>query len=135
MHAVIAVITFALAGCGRADPAAPPICAPRVSPLLVIPILIAVVEAITPVNSPDELVYKLAVPHAYDMAGRMFEMPLSSHSYITMALQLADLAALVIGGGIAAKLVHLALYFAALAIIRRLTQSIWCSRSWRGRRR
>ena len=85
-------------------------------------------------NSPDELVYKLAVPHAYDMAGRMFEMPLSSHSYITMALQLADLAALVIGGGIAAKLAHLALYFAALAIIRRLTQSIWYARSWRGRR-
>jgi hypothetical protein len=41
-----------------------------------------------------------------------------------MALQLADLAALVLGGGIAAKIAHLALYFAALAVIRRLTQSV-----------
>lgn len=126
MHALIAVITFALAAAGVLILLRRRLCLPRVSPLLVIPIIIAVIEAITPVNSPDELVYKLAVPHAYDMAGRMFEMPLSSNSYITMALQLADLAALLLGGGIAAKLVHLALYFAALAIIRRLTQSVWC---------
>jgi len=126
MHAVIAVITFALAAGGALIMLRRRLCLPRVSPLLVIPIVIAVIEAITPVNSPDELAYKLAVPHAYDMAGRMFEMPFSSHSYITMALQLADLAALVLGGGIAAKLAHLALYFAALAVIHRLTQSKWC---------
>ncbi|HEY2324221.1 MAG TPA: hypothetical protein VGJ82_15285 [Thermoanaerobaculia bacterium] len=125
MHATIAVITFALAGMGLFLLLRRPICAPRIPLLLLIPILFAVVETITPVNSPDELVYKLAVPHAYDLAGRMFEMPLSSHSYLAMALQLADLAALVLGGGIAAKLVHLALYFAALAVIRRLTQSVW----------
>ncbi|HEY2092519.1 MAG TPA: hypothetical protein VGJ81_11560 [Thermoanaerobaculia bacterium] len=122
-HVAIAVVTFALAGAGLFILLKRPICAPRIPKLLIIPVVLAIVEAITPVNSPDELVYKLGVPHAYDMAGRMFEMPLSSHSYITMALQLADLAALILGGGIAAKLAHLALYFAALAVIRRLTNS------------
>ncbi len=124
MHAIIAVITFLLAGAGLFVMLRRRICAPHIPKLLLIPILFAVVEAITPLNSPDELVYKLAAPHAYDMAGRMFEMPLNSNSYLAMALQLADLAALVLGGGIAAKLVHLALYFAALAAIRRLTQSV-----------
>ena len=124
MHVVIAAITFALAGAGLFILLRRGISRPLVPKLLVIPILLAIVEAITPVNSPDELVYKLAVPHAYDMAGRMFELPLNSHSYLTMALQLADLAALVLGGGIAAKMLHLALYFAALAVIRRFTQSV-----------
>ncbi|HEX3108493.1 MAG TPA: hypothetical protein VHU41_05320 [Thermoanaerobaculia bacterium] len=124
MHAIIAAITFVLAGAGAFLLMRRRICAPRIPLLLVIPLLIAVVEAITPVNSPDELVYKLAVTHAYDMAGRMFEMPLNSHSYLAMGLQLADLAALVLSGGIAAKLVHLGLYFAALAAIRRLTKSV-----------
>jgi hypothetical protein len=123
MHVAIALITFALAGAGLFLLLRHPIRAPRIPKLLIIPILLAVVEAITPVNSPDELVYKLGIPHAYDMAGRMFDIPLSSHSYFTMALQLADLAALILGGGIAAKLAHLALYFAALAVIRRLTNS------------
>jgi hypothetical protein len=124
MHVAIAVITFALAGAGLFLLLRRPVCMPRIPVLLVIPVVVAVIEAITPVNSPDELAYKLAVPHAYDLAGRMFEMPLSSHSYLTMALQLADLAALVLGGGIAAKIAHLALYFAALAVIRRLTHSV-----------
>lgn len=124
LHIAIALITFVLAGAGLFILLRRPICMPRIPLLLVIPIVIAVVEAITPVNSPDELVYKLAVPHAYDLAGRMFEIPLSSNSYLTMALQLADLAALVLGGGIAAKIAHLALYLAALAVIRRLTKSV-----------
>ena len=123
MHVAIALITFALAGAGLFLLLRHPIRAPRIPKLLIIPILLAVVEAITPVNSPDELVYKLGIPHAYDMAGRMFDIPLSSHSYFTMALQLADLAALILGGGIAVKLAHLALYLAALAVIRRLTNS------------
>src|SRR5438270_3683225 len=125
MHATIAVVTFALAGVGLFILLRRRLCAPRIPLLLLIPILFAAVEAITPVNSPDELVYKLAVPHAYDMAGRMFDMPLNSNSYLTMGLQLADLAALVLSGGIAAKLIQLALYFAALAAIRRLTRSVW----------
>lgn len=93
---------------------------PPVSLFLAIPLLFAIVEAITPVNSPDELVYKLATAHSYQMYGRMLELPLNSHSYLAMALQLGDLAALVLSGGIAAKLVHLALYIAGLAVTRRL---------------
>src|SRR5438067_2254284 len=73
----------------------------RVHPLLAIPIAIAFIEAIAPVNSPDELVYKLAVPHAWQLFGRMLELPLNSNSYLAMALHSADLAALVLGGGIA----------------------------------
>ncbi len=124
IHAVIAAITFALAGGGLLLLLRRRVRAPRVPLLLLIPIAIAVVEAITPVNSPDELIYKLAVPHAYDMAGRMFDLPLNSHSYFAMALQLADLAALILGGGIAAKLLHFAFYLAALAILQRLTRSV-----------
>src|SRR5688572_13458732 len=45
------------------------------------PIAIAFLAATTPVASPDELVYKLAVPQAYRLHGGMVELPLNSHSY------------------------------------------------------
>src|ERR1051326_8260747 len=88
--------------------------------LLAIPIFIAFLCAITPVNSPDELAYKLAIPHAWQLYGRMIEFPLSSHSYLAMALQCADIAALALGGGIAAKLAHFGVYLAVLAVVRRI---------------
>jgi hypothetical protein len=88
--------------------------------LLAVPVLLGFIEAITPVSSPDELVYKLAVPHAYLLEGRMLELPLNSHSYLVMALDLASLPALLLGGGIAAKLVHFALFLCTLAVMRRL---------------
>ena len=50
----------------------------------------------------------------------MLELPLNSNSYLAMALHSADLAALILGGGIAAKIVHFGLYLATLAIIRRV---------------
>jgi hypothetical protein len=93
---------------------------PRIHPLLAIAIGIAFIEAITPVSSPDELVYKLAIPHAWQLYGRMIELPLNSNSYLAMALQCADVAALALGGGIAAKLAHFGLYLAVLAVVRRI---------------
>jgi hypothetical protein len=96
---------------------------PRISVPVVfafgIPSLIAVAEAVSPVNSPDELTYKLAVPHAYQLFGRMIELPLNSHSYFVLSTHFADLAALILSGGIAAKIARLAIYFAALVIVQR----------------
>lgn len=87
--------------------------------LLVPPLLIAAATAIVPVNSPDELIYKLAIPHAYQLYGRVIELPLASNSYLVMAIHSADIPALILGGGVAAKLSHLALYVTALLIIAR----------------
>ena len=92
----------------------------QIHPLLAIAIAIAFLCAITPVNSPDELAYKLSIPHAWQLYGRMIEFPLSSHSYLAMALQCADIAALALGGGIAAKLAHFGVYLAVLAVVRRI---------------
>jgi hypothetical protein len=50
----------------------------------------------------------------------MIELPLNSNSYLAMALQCADIAALALGGGIAAKLAHFGLYLAVLAVVRRI---------------
>lgn len=103
---------------------------PRVPWLLAPPILLALVAALAPVNAPDELIYKLAVPHAYALYGRMLELPLSSNSYLALALQFVDLSALMLSGGIAAKLVHFALYLASLAAVYRLTQRIAPRAAW-----
>jgi hypothetical protein len=92
--------------------------------LLVVPIVLAIVGAITPANSPDELIYKLAVPQQYLLHGRMLELPLSSNSYLILATNLTDLAALAIGGPVAAKLARLLLYFAALAALQRFGRRI-----------
>src|ERR1051326_6694150 len=89
-------------------------------PLLALAIGVAFILAITPVSSPDELVYKLSIPHAWQLFGRMIELPLNSDSYLTMALQCADLAALTLGGGIAAKLAHFGVYVAVLFVVRRI---------------
>ena len=88
-----------------------------------IPVLLALVQAVTPANSPDELVYKLAVPHAYRVYGRMLELPLNSHSYLAMSDQLVSFVALVLSNGIAARLVHFAMFVAAVVAIYRLTSS------------
>lgn len=99
---------------------APPTLGPGGVLLLLPPVLLALIEATTPVVSPDELVYKLAVPRAYLLHGGMVDLPLNSHSYLVMAQGLASFGALVLSGGFAAKLVHFAVYLGALAAIRRL---------------
>ena len=97
---------------------------PRIPLILLPPIVLAFLAAITPINTPDELTYKLAVPHLYLQFGRMLELPLNSGSYFPSAVYMADLGALVLSGGIAAKLVHFVLYLLTLRVIRRVTQSI-----------
>ena len=84
------------------------------------PVAIAAIGAISPVNSPDELVYKLAIPKTYLELGGMVDLPLNSYSYASNALSHVSLAALALSGGIAAKLAHAALFVAALVVLRRL---------------
>ena len=88
------------------------------------PLAVALAFALTPVNSPDELVYKLAVPKAYLLAGGMVELPLNSNSYFPMALSMAGLGALAVAGGVAAKLVHVALFLSSLGVIHRLARRL-----------
>lgn len=92
--------------------------------LLVPPVLIGLITAIAPAVAPDELIYKLAVPHAYELYGRMIDLPLNSHSYFVMAQQLADLPALMMGGGTAAHLLHFGAYVACLAAIFRVARRL-----------
>lgn len=92
--------------------------------LLAPPIFLGIVEAVTPVNSPDELAYKLAVPHSYLQFGRMLELPLNSDSYFPFSLHLADMASLALSGGIAAKLVRLVAYILTLAVVHRFARRI-----------
>ncbi|HET7712922.1 MAG TPA: hypothetical protein VFL80_13400, partial [Thermoanaerobaculia bacterium] len=92
--------------------------------ILAIPILFGIIGAITPVNSPDELVYKLGVPRGYQLHGQMVEMPLNANSYLVLALHLTDLAALIAGGGMAAKLARFALFLASLAAVHRVARRL-----------
>lgn len=93
-------------------------------PLLIAPIVIAAIGAITPVSSPDEMIYKLAVPHAYLQYGAMVELPLNSNSYLALATHGTDLAALALSGGIAAKLARFGLYLATLLVLLRFARRI-----------
>jgi hypothetical protein len=98
--------------------------------LLALPILLGAVEALTPANSPDELIYKLAIPHQYLLSGRMVDLPLNSNSYLAMAMQLTDMAGLELSGSIAAKLARFALFLATLFVIHRLARRLAGSGAW-----
>lgn len=87
---------------------------------LAVPVAFALVEALSPVASPDEMIYKLAVPHAYQQWGAMVELPLNSNSYFPNAIYMADFAAMVIGGGAAARMLHFAVFLLTLRIAWRL---------------
>jgi hypothetical protein len=102
------------------------------SPLLLLipPIAIAFIGAITPVSSPDEMIYKLAVPHAYLQYGAMVELPLNSNSYLALATHGSDLAALAISGGVAAKLSRFGIYLATLAILLRFSRRFAGDCAW-----
>jgi hypothetical protein len=92
--------------------------------VLGVPIALAVLEALMPVSSPDELVYKLAVPRTYLLEGRMLELPLNSESYFPGGLSLPTMGALALSGGTAARLVFLAVFLLALRVVRRLGERI-----------
>lgn len=87
---------------------------------LAIPVAFALVEALSPVASPDEMIYKLAVPHAYLQWGAMVELPLNSNSYFPNAIYMADFAAMAIGGGAAARMLHLGIFLLTLRVAWRL---------------
>ncbi|HET7435961.1 MAG TPA: hypothetical protein VFN10_14730 [Thermoanaerobaculia bacterium] len=97
---------------------------------LLIPIAIAFIAAITPVSSPDEMIYKLAVPHAYLEYGRMLELPLNSNSYLALATHGTDLAALALHGGTAAKLARFGLFLATLLVLLRFARRIAGEQAW-----
>jgi hypothetical protein len=99
---------------------------PRAGALLLLapPVAIAVLLALAPVASPDELIYKLAVPKEWLLRGGMVELPLNSHSYFATALSAVAMAALALSGGVAAKLAHVGLYLAALAALHRLGERL-----------
>ena len=92
--------------------------------ILLPPIAIALIGALAPVNTPDELVYKLAVPKTYLLFGRMLELPLNSNSYFPSAVYMADLGALVLYGGAAAKLLHFLIYLTVLRVVYRLSSRL-----------
>jgi hypothetical protein len=120
--AVLAVAGAALLWRGR--PSVGPL--PRAGALLLLapPVAVAVLLALAPVASPDELIYKLAVPKEWLLRGGMVELPLNSHSYFATALSTVAMAALAFSGGVAAKLVHVGLYLAALAALHRLGERL-----------
>jgi hypothetical protein len=125
LETVVAVLTLVLAAFGalvliRRRPAWTTRLSVRDVLFLGPPVALAILGATTPVASPDELVYKLAIPREYVLHGGMVELPLHSHSYFPAAFGLASLPALVMSGGIAAKLLHLAVYLLTLGVIRRL---------------
>ncbi len=92
--------------------------------LLAPPIVLAFFGAITPVNTPDELTYRLAVPHLYLQFGRMLDLPFNSHAYIASAVDMADLGALILSGGNAARLLHFVIYLLALRVIHRVAREL-----------
>ncbi|HEX4440797.1 MAG TPA: hypothetical protein VH854_12045, partial [Thermoanaerobaculia bacterium] len=92
--------------------------------VLGVPIALALIEAHMPVSSPDELVYKLAVPRAYLLEGRMLELPLNSESYFPGGLSLPAMGALGLSGGTAARLVFFAVFLLALRVVRRLGERV-----------
>jgi hypothetical protein len=124
--ASLAAIALAIAGAVALRKRRPPL--PRVGAwdlvLLGPPVAMALVEAVSPVSSPDELVYKLAIPKAYLLFGGMIDLPLNSYSYVSTALSHLSLAALALSGGVAAKLAHAALFVAVLVTLRRLGEEL-----------
>ena len=89
------------------------------------PIAVAAIAAMLPVNSPDELIYKLTVPQEFLLRGAMVELPLNSHSYFAAALAQVSLAALVLSEGIAAKWVHFGLFLLTLGALHRVARRIY----------
>jgi hypothetical protein len=94
--------------------------------IILVPATVGAIVALMPVNSPDELIYKLSVPKAWLDWGRMVELPLCSGSYFPASIYSADLGVLsvaAVNGG-AARLLHLVLFLLALRVVWRLGNDI-----------
>lgn len=83
---------------------------------LAIPLVLALVPPI----SLDSLVYHLAVPEQFELAGRAFEMPWNAHSYFPLHAETLFGLALHLGGGRLAQLLHLLAMVLTLLVVVRL---------------
>ncbi len=90
---------------------------------------IPVVMALVPPISLDSLVYHLAVPHQFALAGRAFEMPWNAHSYFPLHAETLFGLALQLGGGRLAQLVHLLAMMLTLLVTVRLGTRLFSPRA------
>ncbi len=90
---------------------------------------IPVVMALVPPISLDSLVYHLAVPHQFALAGRAFEMPWNAHSYFPLHAETLFGLALQLGGGRLAQLVHLLAMMLTLLVAVRLGTRLFSPRA------
>ncbi|HVT45810.1 MAG TPA: hypothetical protein VMT00_15630 [Thermoanaerobaculia bacterium] len=134
---VLALVTVILAAIGLGTSWKPLVdllrCVrPGILALYAIPLAIAAIGAMAPVNTPDELTYKLAIPRTYQLFERMLELPLNSASYFPAAVYMADLPAMVLGGASAARFLHFILYVCTLRILFRISRELVSTSSPRG---
>ena len=73
-----------------------------------------------PAISLDSLVYHLAMPAQYALAGHAFEMPWNAHSYFPQLSSAVFALAMTLGGPSAAQLLHLVVAALALAVVARI---------------
>ncbi|MGB3564149.1 MAG: hypothetical protein WBH85_08865 [Thermoanaerobaculia bacterium] len=90
---------------------------------------IPVVMALVPPISLDSLVYHLAVPSQFALAGRAFEMPWNAHSYFPLHAETLFGLALQLGGGRLAQLVHLLAMILTLVVTVRLGTRLFSPRA------
>ncbi len=90
---------------------------------------IPVVMALVPPISLDSLVYHLAVPRQFALAGRAFEMPWNAHSYFPLHAETLFGLALQLGGGRLAQLVHLLAMMLTLLVTVRLGTRLFSPRA------
>ncbi|TET34719.1 MAG: hypothetical protein E3J72_13565 [Planctomycetota bacterium] len=83
--------------------------------LAAVSVVVALPVTLAPAFSVDALVYHLAVPKAYLAHGGILELPWNIYAYFPMNTEMFFLAAMSLGGEIAAKFVHLAFGLAAAA--------------------
>ena len=95
------------------------------------PIFLAIpmVMALAPPISLDSLVYHLAVPRQFALAGRAFEMPWNAHSYFPLHAETLFGLALQLGGGRLAQLVHLLAMMLTLLVTVRLGTRLFSPRA------
>jgi hypothetical protein len=83
--------------------------------LAAVSVVVALPVTLVPAFSVDALVYHLAVPRAYLAHGGILELPWNIYAYFPMNTEMFFLAAMSLGGEVAAKFVHLAFGLAAAA--------------------
>jgi hypothetical protein len=120
------LVVCGLLGAYALSVAKPPLPRMPLSLPIAIVFLCALVAALAPPSSLDELTYHLAVPKQWLLEHRAIELPLLSHSYFPLGIESADLPSLALlgnDGGLASHLLHLACALAVALLIWRRTES------------